>query len=208
MTPYLTGTDGAREDLCRYLAACHYEPTTDFAEERLFDAIQVAAGAIDPELGASASRLAAAFETADLQDLLVDYTALFIGPSQPRAMPYASFWLSVDPSARHEAMMAVADLYDEAGFEVGEDVHEFLDHVAIELEFLYALLFRHNEARGSGDDEAMKNTSTFHRKFLQGHLAAWITPFSDAVRAGTKTAFYKELADLTERFVRTEAARP
>jgi TorA maturation chaperone TorD len=38
-------------------------------------------------------RLAAAFAEGDLQDLLVDYTRLFLGPVQPLARPYGSFWL-------------------------------------------------------------------------------------------------------------------
>jgi hypothetical protein len=50
MTDYATGLAGAREDFCRYLAACYYEPSIDFAEERLFDSMLAAAGAIDPEL--------------------------------------------------------------------------------------------------------------------------------------------------------------
>jgi TorA maturation chaperone TorD len=44
-------------------------------------------------------------------------------------------------------------------------------------------------------------------RFLHGHLGGWVAPFTDAVRAGTQSAFYRELAGLTERFVMMEAAR-
>ena len=87
MTDYLTGRAGAREDFCRYLAACYYEPSNDFTEERLFDSMFAAASAIDPAIVDSARRLGEAFAAANLQELLVDYTRLFIGPSQPAAMP-------------------------------------------------------------------------------------------------------------------------
>ena len=33
----------AREDLCRFLAACYYEPGPEFAEEKLFDSMLAAA---------------------------------------------------------------------------------------------------------------------------------------------------------------------
>lgn len=207
MTPYLTGPDGAREDLCRYLSACYYEPTSAFAEERLFDAMQAAAGAIDPALLAVATRLARAFESADLQDLLVDYTALFIGPGQPKAMPYVSFWLSVDQSGRHEAMTSVTAFYDEGGFEVGEDMGDFPDHVAIELEFLYALSFRENEARHAEDAQSLSEVAGLRHRVLQGHVAAWLAPFAAAVRSAAHTAFYRELADLTEIFLDSERRR-
>jgi TorA maturation chaperone TorD len=46
-----------------------------------------------------------------------------------------------------------------------------------------------------------------HRKssaFLDIHLGAWVAPFAAAVAAHAQTAFYRELAALTERFVRME----
>ncbi len=206
MSDYVTGSAGAREDLCRYLAACFYEPGPEFSEERLFDSMLAAASAIDPDLAESARRLSDAFVAQDLQALLVDYTRLFIGPSQPVAMPYASFWLTGDPSMRHEATMAVLDFYEQGGFEVSEELHELPDHVAVELEFLYALIFAQNRAQLGGDAEDVATAKALHRRFAVEHLGAWIGPFAAAVSSGAETAFYGELATLTERFVRLEAA--
>lgn len=205
MTDYLTGRAGAREDFCRYLAACYYEPSNDFAEERLFDSMVAAASAIDPAIVDSARRLGEAFAGADLQELLVDYTRLFIGPSQPMAMPYASFWLTADQSQRHEATMAVLDFYEEGGFEVSDEFRELPDHVAIELEFLYLLIFTENQAREEGAAEELAGSAALRRRFVGEHLAAWVDQFTAAVNSGAGTAFYRELADLTRRFIRMEA---
>lgn len=204
MSDYVTGSAGAREDLCRYLAACYYEPSADFSEERLFDSMLAAAIAIDPELAESARRLGAAFAAQDLQALLVDYTRLFIGPSQPVAMPYASFWLTDDTSLRHEATTAVLDFYEQGGFDISDDFRELPDHVAAELEFLYLLIFSQNQALFGGKAEELPAANALHRRFVAGHLATWIGAFADAVRAGAETAFYRELAGFTERFVRFE----
>ena len=103
--------------------------------------------------------------------------------------------------------MAVQQLYAEGGFEIGEDFHELPDHVAAELEFLYLLIFRETEARGKGDLDALAAATDLRGRFLAAHLGAWIGPFTAAVRSGAQTAFYRELADLTELFVRLEAAR-
>ena len=84
---------GAREDLCRYLAGCYYEPGPEFAEEGLFDSMLAAASRIDPGLAEHARRLGEAFAAQDLQTLLVDYTRLFLGPVQTLAKPYGSVWL-------------------------------------------------------------------------------------------------------------------
>ncbi|MDK9715160.1 MAG: molecular chaperone TorD family protein [Sulfuritalea sp.] len=206
MIDYVTGVTGAREDLCRYLAACYCEPSTVFSEELLFDSMAAAASAIDSGLAESARKLGAAFVAQDLETLLVDYTALFIGPSQPRAMPYASFWLTDDQSMRHEATMGVLDFYEQGGFEVSEELHELPDHVAVELEFLYALIFAQNQVQPEGDAEDAAAASALHRRFASEHMSTWIGPFAAAVGSGAETAFYRELAALTERFVRLEAA--
>lgn len=208
MCDYVTGRAGAREDLCRYLAACYYEPSADFSEERLFDSMLAAAIAIDPDLAESARKLGAAFAAQDLQALLVDYTRLFIGPSQPVAMPYASFWLTDDPSQRHEATMAVLDFYEQGGFDISDDFRELPDHVAAELEFLYLLIYSQNQARSGGNTDELSAASELHRRFVTEHLGAWVGSFAAAIRVGADTAFYRELAEFTERFARLEADLP
>ena len=206
MTDHVNGKAGARADLCRFLSACYYEPNTDFSEEHLFDSMLAAASAIDPDLAARARKLGAAFMAQDMETLLVDHTALFIGPAQPRAMPYASFWLTDDQSMRHEATMAVLDLYERGGFDVSEDLHELPDHIAVELEFLYLLIFAQNQAQLGGNAEEQSSANVLHRRFAVEHLGTWVGPFAAAVNAGAETAFYKELAGFTERFVRIEAS--
>lgn len=214
MTDYVNGKPGAREDLCRFLSACYYEPTTDFSEEHLFDSMLAAASAIHPDLAGCARKLGAAFVAQDLQTLLVDYTRLFIGPSQPMAMPYASFWLTDDQSMRHEATTAVLDLYEQGGFDVNEDFRELPDHVAAELEFLYLLTYRQHRAQLAqlaplaqldGNADELSAVNALRRRFMEEHLRAWLGPFAAAVKSGAETEFYRELAAFTERFVRMEA---
>jgi putative dimethyl sulfoxide reductase chaperone len=196
----------AREDLCRFLSACYYEPDPAFAEERLFDSILQAAQRLDPELGGSARQLGAAFAAQDLQTLLVDYTRLFLGPVQPLAKPYGSFWLTGEGTVMQDSTLELQELYREAGFDIDEEFRELPDHVAVELEFLYLLIFKRNEARRAGHAEVIASWDLLHRTFLARHLGAWVGRFSAAVKSAAQTDFYRELAALTERFVRMETA--
>ena len=198
----------AREDLCRFLSACYYEPDPAFAEERLFESMLEAARRISPELADSARKLGEAFAAQDTQTLLLDYTRLFLGPGQPLARPYGSYWLSGEATLMQESTMALMALYREAGFEVDEEIHEAPDHVALELEFLYLLIFKRNEAQRAGYAEVLAAWQHLHGLFLGENLGAWIGRFTAAVRAGAQTAFYRELADLTERFVGLETPPP
>lgn len=196
----------AREDLCRFLAACYYEPAADFVEERLFDSMADAARKIDPGLADIAGRLAAGFAAQDLQDLLVDYTRLFLGPAGPLARPHGSFWLSGETPLMQESTIEVQHLYQEGGFDLDEELQEVPDHVAVELEFLYLLIFKQNEAARSGQDEVVASWAHLQKMFLDRHLGAWIGRFAQAVRDGAETGFYRDVAALTERFVRLIAA--
>lgn len=182
----------ARADLCRFLAACYYEPAAEFAEERLFESMTEAAGRLDAEFADSVRRLGRLFAEAGPERLLLDYTRLFLGPVETLAKPYGSVWLEPGAVLMQESTIAVQALYEEGGFELAEDFHELPDHIAAELEFLYLMIHRQNDG--------------LRQRFLRQHLGRWIAPFAAAMRSGATEPFYRELADLTERFVAREAA--
>ena len=194
----------AREDLCRYLAACYYQPGPEFAEEKVFDSMLDAAIRIHPDLAARARRLGEEFAAEGAQDLLLDYTRLFLGPAHIVAKPYGSIWLEGQDSLMGKSTIEVVALYREGGFELDDDFRELPDHVAAELEFLYLLIFRQNQAHRTGDADALHSAAGLQRRFLDEHLGRWVGPFTAAVRSGARSAFYRVLAELTDRFVGTE----
>ena len=164
-----------------------------------------AAARIGPDFAASARRLGEAFSAEDPEHLLLDYTRLFLGPMHIVAKPYGSVWLEEEKTLMQESTLAVVALYRDGGFEIAEDFRELPDHIAAELEFLYLLIFRQNLAQRTGDREALKSATSLRTRFLGAHLGRWVGPFTDAVKAGAQSAFYRELAGLTDRFVRIES---
>ena len=200
-----TGT--ARENLCRLLAACYYQPGPEYGEEKVFDSMRDAATRIHPDLAVHARRLGAEFSAAEPASLLIDYTRLFLGPSHIIAKPYGSVWLEGEKTLMRDSTMAVQELYEEGGFEIAEDFRELPDHIAAELEFLYLLIYRENEARRIDDPEALTAMADLRKRFLDAHLGSWVGPFTVAVRAGAQSGFYRELAALTDCFVNMEANR-
>jgi TorA maturation chaperone TorD len=101
----------------------------------------------------------------------------------------------------------VQGLYRAADFDVDEDFRELPDHVAVELEFLYLLLYREHEARVGGDETGLKAVLDLRKRFLAGHLGAWIPKFAAAVKQNTQCDFYRQLAELSEAVVGIELAR-
>lgn len=196
----------ARADLCRFLAACYYLPGPEFAEERVFDSMRDAAAKLDPDFAEPVDALGRAFAATPLQDLQVDYTALFLNPTGPAAMPYESFWVSgKDPMRRQEATDEVRRFYAEAGFEIDEEFQDLPDHIAAELELLFALIFREARARATGDPTDELAATGLRLRFLRSHLGRWVVPFTDALRAEADTDFYRTLAEVTQRFVSAES---
>jgi TorA maturation chaperone TorD len=172
----------------------------------VFEKLVRAAAFVEPALGDAARVLGESFAAASLDDLLLDYTRLFLGPFDIRAKPYGSVWLEGERVVMGDTTMAVRELYAEGGFELAADFREVPDHVAAEVEFLYLLVFKENEARRAGDARALEAANALKRRFLREHLGRWIGPFTAAVRRAAETDFYRRLADLTEGFVTAEAS--
>lgn len=201
------GRAAARADLCRLLAACYYQPGPEFIEEDVFGSMQTAAEQLDVEMAASAKALAQTFKSQSHEELLVDYTRLFLNPTGPLAAPYESFWLGgKDPSRLKEVTQAVTSIYGEGGFEISEDFRDLPDHIAAELEYLYTLIFNEARADAMNDPAGKIKASELRQRFLAAHLGRWVGPFAAAVASGAETSYYRSLATLTERFAALEAA--
>lgn len=203
--PVVTGL-AARADFARLLAACYYEPGPELTEERVFDSLQTAAQAISADLAARAARLGAAHAADPLQEILIDYTRLFLGPVRPLARPYATAWLGGEQSVMQDVAKVALDFYDEGGFTMAEDFRDLPDHVAVGLEFLYALHFKAAQARLAGDGVGSDAAAGLRRRFVSQYLARWLPSFCAAAGAEARTGYYRELADLTLQFVDLEAA--
>lgn len=204
MPPYDLDQGIARENLSRLLAACYYQPGPEFAEEKVFESMLDAATRIHPQLAEYAKRLGQDYSAEGHEALLLDYARLFLGPSHIIAKPYGSVWLEGGNTIMGESTMAVQELYREGGFDMSEAFREVPDHIAVELEFLYLLIYRENEAHRNGQHDAQAAKAALRKRFLAEHLGRWAGPFTAAVRAGAQSSYYRQLGDFTDRFVKLE----
>ena len=205
MTEHALERGIARENLSRLLAACYYQPGPEFAEEKVFDSMLDAAKRIHPELGDCAMGLSQDFAAEGYDGLLLDYTRLFLGPNHIIAKPYGSVWLEDASTVMGESTMEALEFYREGGFDISADFREVPDHVAVELEFLYLLIYRENEALRNADAGALRAKAALRKRFLTKHLGRWIGPFTAAVIAGAQSNFYRRLATLSDGFITMES---
>ena len=89
-----------------------------------------------------------------------------------------------------------AAAYQAQGVATAPDPHELPDHVTIELEFLFHLCRREEDAWGHDDDEAARGLRRALDQFLGEHASRWLPEFAASVKAAATVDLYQALADL------------
>lgn len=178
------------------LSALYYPP-----DESVGDTLHALAevwGVSQPDLLPLVARMQ---QEADPHALLLAYTPLFLGPFKVLASPYGSVYLEGKREVMGTSTQDAARLYRQAGLDLSATSKEIPDHIGIELEFMYYLLYRQMEALERGDPETAHNWLTRQIDFLDRHLGRWIDPFAEAIVQNTSSAFYLSLAEATAAFV-------
>lgn len=126
-----------------------------------------------------------------LEELAIEYARLFIGPKNPPAVPYASFYLSESHLLITDETIDVRKRYLEAGMAVKELYSIPDDHIGIELEFIYYLTQKIIELFEQGQREEASRLFEIRSDFLKEHMASWVLSFVDKIREFTQEDFYK-----------------
>jgi TorA maturation chaperone TorD len=130
------------------------------------------------------------------EELAVEFARLFIGPKNPPAIPYASFYLSESKSMMSDVTIDVRKMYLDAGMAVKELYSFPDDHIAIELEFLQSLTERIIELFKKGNREEASNLYGLREHFLTAHFSKWVTSFADNIITSTNEDFYRGAAHM------------
>jgi len=195
----------ARMEIYQVFADCYRPPTSDLATKlgRLDQRIQ--------QICRDASRHVrimkqALKETDDLSPLEIDFSKLFVGPFELLAPPYGSIYLEGIRQVMGDSTMEARRLYRELGLDISKEVSDPPDHIAVELEFMHFLVFKEIEALWAGAYTVAEDYVRKQMSFLDSHLGAWVSEFSDLVTKNSETVFYKCLGVLTVRFLEKETA--
>ncbi len=135
----------------------------------------------------------------ELLELQQDYARLFVGPFGVFAPPYGSVYLERERRVHGDSTADVMRRYREEGLR--PTLKEPADHVALELEYMYLLVFLQMEADEAGDHEIARRYLEKQYDFLRTHLAAWMPQFLEQVAEKAETDFYDCVATLTDQFI-------
>ena len=127
-----------------------------------------------------------------LEDLAVEFTSLFLGPGG-HISPHESVQVEEHGGYWGDATTAVRRFITGTG-------------ISVELEFLGELARREGLAWERGDTVAARNCLAYQRDFLDEHLGQWVDKFCTRVVETAELSFYRDVAQVTAEFVRSEIA--
>jgi len=198
ITPY----EIKRGDCYRLLAACFYLPQKGlFVEEDLSKNLTMLLKEVCPEAAKFSGRMGDAILNYSEEDLQVEYAHLFVGPYELVAPPYGSVYLDGKKRVMGDSTIEVSRIYKEAGLFVDDDFKELPDHIAVELEFMYYLIFKEVEALEKYEINAALQFIKMQEVFLNKFLRQWVAPFCEKIKEGTENGFYTALADCLKAFI-------
>jgi TorA maturation chaperone TorD len=131
-----------------------------------------------------------------LPDLEADFNRLFVGPGQPLAPPWESYYLSRDHLLFQAQTLAVRKVYRQFGLEVPGIEHEPDDSLGLELYFMAVLCARRSSALKAGQDGAQIEILLAQREFLASHILAWVPQCLGQVIESARFDYYRAAAYL------------
>jgi TorA maturation chaperone TorD len=191
-----------RGDCYRFLSACFCQPEKNvFQEEKLLHNLTNSIHRLCPEAALFSASMEESILEFEEEELLVEYSRLFLGPFGVIAPPYGSVYLEEERRVMGESTMEVSRMYRNEGLSGSVDSRELPDHVAVELEFMCYLVFKEIEALETSDLRAAGEFVEKQERFSGEFLRRWIPPFCERIKENTENGFYAALAQCASTFI-------
>ena len=185
------------EGAYRFLTAVFHEPPTNvfltaLAAGNLIDEWPLSPAREETQIGLRLmGEFCAAWNGSLLPDLESDFNRLFVGPGQPLAPPWESYYLSRDHLLFQEQTLAVREVYRRFGLEAPHLHSEPDDSLSLELSFMAELCARCSEASRAGPGRGPDEIIEVQRQFLASHLLRWAPQCLRQVIESARLDYYR-----------------
>ena len=142
----------------------------------------------------------------DIQDLRDEHRRVFSNVIALDCPPYETLFGNDHVFGQSYVMGDIAGFYSAFGVQLAQDIHERLDHLSVELEFLHFLAYKECYALCHDGPEKLKTVIEAEKKFVKEHVGRWVPLFSGMLKKKAEYGFYKTVADLTAQWVAFEIA--
>lgn len=138
-----------------------------------------------------------------VEQVAVEYTRLFVGPSSPAAPPWETMYRSGNTSVGFgEATFEMRRLLREAGLQLSNENNQYEDHMGIELLYISVRCQRVADALAAGDEAAAEALAIRVRAFASQRPSSWIGAFIDRVEEAFPNGYFSCVLRLSSEMLK------
>lgn len=141
-----------------------------------------------------------------LIDLQSEHRRVFSNVITLDCPPYETLFGNDHVFGQSQAMGDIAGFYKAFGLELSRDIHERLDHLSVELEFMHFLAYKESYARCHDGAEKTQIVVDAQKKFVKDHIGRWVPLFARMLAKKADTGFFRYIADFIADCLEFDAA--
>jgi len=141
-----------------------------------------------------------------LTDLQSEHRRVFTNVITLDCPPYETLFGNDHVFAQSHVMGDIAGFYKAFGVELSKDIHERLDHLSVEFEFMHFLGYKESYSRCHDGIEKTDIVVEAQKKFVKNHIGRWVPLFCRMLAKKADSGLFKLIADSMSDWMDFEVA--
>lgn len=139
-----------------------------------------------------------------LSDLQSEHRRVFSNVITLDCPPYETLFGNDHVFAQSHVMGDISGFYKAFGVELSKDIHERLDHLSVEFEFMHFLAYKESYSLCHDAPEKTQIVVDAQKKFVKNHIGRWVPLFCRMLTKKADSGLFKLVADLTADWMEFE----
>jgi len=141
-----------------------------------------------------------------LADLQSEHRRVFSNVITLDCPPYETLFGNDHVFAQSQVMGDIAGFYRAFGVELSKDIHERLDHLSVEFEFMHFLAYKESYSRCHDGADKTQIVLDAQKNFVKNHVGRWVPLFCRMLVRKASSGFYRHVADLMAEWMDFETS--
>lgn len=141
-----------------------------------------------------------------LGDLQAEHRRVFSNVITLDCPPYETLFGNDHVFAQSQVMGDIAGFYRAFGVELSKDIHERLDHLSVEFEFMHFLAYKESYSRCHDGADKTQIVLDAQKNFVKNHIGRWVPLFCRMLVRKASSGFYRHVADMMAEWMDFETA--
>lgn len=141
-----------------------------------------------------------------LSDLQSEHRRVFSNVITLDCPPYETLFGNDHVFAQSHVMGDISGFYKAFGVELSKDIHERLDHLSVEFEFMHFLAYKESYSLCHDGPEKTQIVVEAQKKFVKNHIGRWVPLFCRMLAKKADSGLFKLVADMTVDWMEFETA--